>query len=105
METIQTKQEIRKLSRFLSSRHVNSYIDEFTLHIPSEVTYINTDEPLEIDVLQNEDITIRVLKDNDRFYIEVWESIDGVTYGNGTTGIKVVYDNKELKIKFLGEQQ
>jgi len=104
MEINQSKEKIKKVSHFLSEMHIAHYTDSLTIHVPGKVVLVSIDQPAEIKVEQDSGMSVRILKDHDKIYIEAWKGIDGVTYGDAMTGIDVVYYDGELEIRFLGEQ-
>ena len=103
MEINQERKEIKKVSQFLSEMHVAHYIYDSSLYIPGKVTLASLEEPMEIRVEQDSGMAIRVLKDNDKVYVEAWKDINGVTYGDAMRKIEVVYYGGKLEIRFTDE--
>ena len=101
METTTGKEEIKKLSDFLSEMHIAHYIYGFSLHIPGEATYVSFDDPFEIRIEQNNGMTLRVLKSVDNVQVEAWKGLDSVIFNVKNPGVEVVYHNGELEIRFL----
>ncbi len=105
METVPGKEEIKRLSDFLSEMHIAHYIYGFSLHIPGEATYVSFDDPFEIRIEQNNGKTLRVLKsverEGNKVQVEAWKGLDSVIFNVKDPGVEVVYHNGELEIRFL----
>jgi len=105
METIPGKEEIKKLSSFLSENHIAHYIYGFSLHIPGKVTYVSLDDPMEIRVQQNTKVTLRVLKTvengDGNVQVETWKNLDSVIFNIESKSVEVIYHGGELEIRFL----
>jgi hypothetical protein len=99
------KEEIKKLSDFLSEMHIAHYIYEFSLHIPGEATYVSFDDPFEIRIEQNNGMVLRVLKSvengDSNIQVETWKNLDSVIFNIRSKGVEVVYHGGELEIRFL----
>ena len=105
METNGWKEEIKRLSDFLSDMQIAHYIHSFSLHIPGEATYVSFDDPMEIRVQQNNGKVVRVLKTaedgENKIQVETWKGLDGTIVNVKSKGVEVVYHGGELEIRFL----
>ena len=103
MEISQNEEEVKKLSQFLSEAYISNYNYGNSLHIPGKVTYISFDNPMEVNLQPDDGVTVRVLTDNGKVYIEIWKGVDGITYNINTSSVKLVYRGGRLEIAFTGE--
>ena len=103
MEINQSKEKIKKVSHFLSEMHIAHYTDSLTIHVPGKVVLVSIDQPAEIKVEQDNGMSVRILKDNDKVYVEAWRGLDGVTFGDAMQHVDAVFYDGELEIRFLGE--
>jgi len=103
MEISQEKKEIKKLSRFLSEMYVPHYVDGTILYVLGECIYVNFDEPMELWIMQNDVTSVRIIKDSKIIYIEVWRGLDGVTYNIEMSNVKIIFNNGQLEIRFMGD--
>ena len=103
METSQEEKGIKKLSKFLSETHIAHYVCGSSLYVPGKVTYINLSRPMEIRVQQDNDMVIRILKGDDKVYVDALKGLSVIQYGSGMQNIEFMYQGGELEIHFLND--
>ena len=104
MEESKNEERIRKISNFFSKMRIAHYVRDSSLYVPGKVTLVSIIEPMEIRVEQTNGMAVRILKPNDKVYIEVWKGVNGIVYGDAMRNIEVVYYGGRLEIRFLGEK-